>query len=82
MKRLSTTGIDNQINKLSDTSSRLVKINTEFVELSRRDWKGGDMPVAAQTRRVVQELDAALEKIKIAREEVRSLHAMVARRRR
>jgi len=80
MKRLTTTGVDNQIAKLDDAASRTRKILAEFTELSRRDWKGGDMPIASQNRNVVNELQRAVDAMAGSRNELQCLSSIIKRK--
>ena len=66
MKLLRSKSIGVQRKALGLVLVRAKKVHEEFRELSQRDWVGGEMEIAKQTREIRDQLSEALALLKDA----------------
>ena len=66
MKLFRSKSIAVQRKALGLAITRVRKVHNEIRELSMRDWKGGEVPIATDVNKTRDKLDEALETLKEA----------------
>ena len=76
MKLFRSKSIAVQRKALKLALDRVRKVSAEVAELSRRDWKGGEMPIAREVSTARDDLSAAIDHLRAAEEHLDTLERM------
>ena len=76
MKLFRSKSIAVQRKALKLALDRVRKVSAEVAELSRRDWKGGEMPIAREVNTARGDLSAAVDHLRAAEEHLATLERM------
>ena len=76
MKLLRSKSVAAQRKALGLALTRVRKVSAEITELSRRDWKGGEMPIAREVNTARDDLSAAVDHLRAAEEHLATLERM------
>ena len=78
MKQFRSKSVGVQRKALKLSIERVRKVHNEFRELSYRDFRGGEMAMAAEVRAARDHLVDALDTLRCAEENMASLEKMIA----